>query len=81
MSPSSAVQRALFLLGTSIADISGYTGPIKKFKDLWGPTKLGHLSDEKFSCGLEFSKCPYDVHIIPYEVPVIRRETPYECPL
>ena len=62
------MQRVLDLQGSSIGDISG--------RD-----KFGLLSDEKFCFDLEFSKCPYDMHINPYEVPVIHRETLYECPL
>ena len=50
---------------------------LKTFLHFWGHTKLGHLSDEKFCCDLEFSKCPYDMHIIPYEVPVIRRNNSF----
>ena len=39
--PSSAVQRVSDLQGTSIGDISGYTGPIYKIPALLGPHQLG----------------------------------------
>ena len=41
LSPSSAAQRVLHLQGTSIVDISGYTGPIKKIPALLGPHQPG----------------------------------------
>ena len=39
--PSSAVQRVSDLQGSSIGDISGYTGRILKISTLWGPHQPG----------------------------------------